>query len=75
MKTYDVWNIRVSTGQLNRWLGVMQSAHPPPLAKGRTNRLRYMTQVKGRPPTFALFLSQPDELPDSYQRYLVNGLR
>jgi GTP-binding protein len=65
----------VATGQLNRWLEAMQSAHAPPLAKGRVNRLRYMTQIKGRPPTFALWCSQPAELPESYQRYLVNGLR
>jgi GTP-binding protein len=75
LKIYDVWNRRVSTGQLNRWLEAMRDAHGPPLAHGRTNKLRYMTQVKARPPTFALFLSQPTELPDSYQRYLVNGLR
>jgi GTP-binding protein len=75
LNTYDVWNLRVSTGQLNRWLESMRNAHPPPLANGRTNKLRYMTQVKARPPTFALWLSQPAELPDSYQRYLVNGLR
>jgi GTP-binding protein len=74
-KIYGVWNRRVSTGQLNRWLEAMRDAHSPPLAKGRTNKLRYMTQVKARPPTFALFASQPGELPDSYQRYLVNGLR
>jgi GTP-binding protein len=72
---YDVWNRRVSTGQLNRWLEAMREAHQPPLAAGRTNKMRYITQVKARPPTFALFCSQPDELPDSYQRYLVNGLR
>jgi GTP-binding protein len=75
LKIYDVWNIRVSTGQLNRWLESMRDAHPPPLANGRANKLRYITQVKARPPTFALWLSQPAELPDSYQRYLVNGLR
>jgi GTP-binding protein len=75
LKIYDVWNRRVSTGQLNRWLGAMLAGHAPPLAQGRTNKLRYITQVKARPPTFALFLSQPAELPDSYQRYLVNGLR
>jgi GTP-binding protein len=75
LSIYDVWNRRVSTGQLNRWLEAMRSAHAPPLAQGRTNKLRYITQVKARPPTFALFLSQPGELPDSYQRYLVNGLR
>jgi GTP-binding protein len=75
IKIYEVWNRRVSTGQLNRWLEAMKDAHSPPLANGRTNKLRYMTQVKARPPTFALFVSQPDQLPDSYQRYLVNGLR
>ncbi len=75
LKIYEVWNRRVSTGQLNRWLEAMREAHQPPLANGRTNKLRYMTQVKARPPTFALFLTQPGELPDSYQRYLVNGLR
>jgi GTP-binding protein len=75
LKIYEVWNRRVSTGQLNRWLEAMRDAHQPPLANGRTNKLRYMTQVKARPPTFALFLTQPTELPDSYQRYLVNGLR
>jgi len=75
LKIYDVWNRRVSTGQLNRWLEAMREAHQPPLAAGRTNKMRYITQVKARPPTFALFCSQPDELPDSYQRYLVNGLR
>ena len=75
LKIYDVWNRRVSTGQLNRWLEAMRDAHGPPLAHGRTNKIRYMTQVKARPPTFALFVSQPGELPDSYQRYLVNGLR
>ncbi len=75
LKIYDVWNRRVSTGQLNRWLEAMRTAHQPPLAQGRTNKLRYITQVKARPPTFALFVSQPGDLPDSYQRYLVNGLR
>ncbi len=75
LKIYDVWNTRVSTGGLNRWLEAMREAHQPPLAQGRTNKMRYITQVKARPPTFALFLSQPGELPDSYQRYLVNGLR
>jgi GTP-binding protein len=75
LKIYEVWNRRVPTGQLNRWLEAMKEAHSPPLAQGRTNKLRYITQVKARPPTFALFLSQPGELPDSYQRYLVNGLR
>jgi len=75
LKIYDVWNRRVATGQLNRWLEAVLEGHQPPLAQGRSNKLRYITQVKARPPTFALFCSQPGELPDSYQRYLVNGLR
>jgi len=70
-----VWNKRVSTGALNRWLNVIQERHPPPLAGGRRLRLRYITQVNTRPPTFALFASKPGELPESYRRYLVNTLR
>jgi len=69
-----VWNRRVSTAGLNRWLAVAQERHPPPLVSGRRLRLRYMTQVNTRPPTFALFASKPADLPDSYRRYLVNGL-
>lgn len=73
--TYEIWNRRVSTSRLNRWLADMTASHPPPLAKGRRIKLRYMTQIKTRPPTFAAFVSQPSELPESYIRYLVNGLR
>ena len=69
MKTYDIWNKRVGTGKLNRWLRMMESHHPAPLAQGRPNRLRYMTQIKARPPSFALWVSKPSELADSYQRY------
>jgi len=72
---YDTWNRRVSTGQLNRWLQDMIDRHPPPLARGRRLRLRYMTQAKTRPPTFVVFASRPEELPEAYVRYLVNGLR
>ncbi|WPZ33682.1 ribosome biogenesis GTPase Der [Thalassobaculum sp. OXR-137] len=72
---YDVWNTRVPTSRLNRWLERMVDQHPPPLSKGRRLRLRYMTQVKARPPTFAAFVSQADELPESYVRYLIGGLR
>ena len=53
----------------------MLEAHPPPLVQGRRLRIRYMTQVKSRPPTFALFVSRPADLPDHYLRYLVGGLR
>ena len=72
---YGLWNMRISTGQLNRWLDAMTQAHPAPLASGRPNRVKYMTQIKSRPPTFAMFVSRPDELPESYKRYIVNGLR
>lgn len=75
LDVYDTWNRRVSTARLNRWLSVMVDRHPPPLARGRRVRLRYITQAKTRPPTFACFCSQPDGLPDAYVRYLVNGLR
>jgi GTPase len=71
----EVWNRRVATADLNRWLGMVQQRHPPPLVAGRRLRLRYITQVNTRPPTFALFASKPGELPDSYRRYLVNSLR
>ena len=71
----EVWNRRVATADLNRWLATVQQRHPPPLVAGRRLRLRYVTQVNTRPPTFALFSSKPSELPDSYQRYLVNALR
>ena len=71
----EVWNRRVSTADLNRWLATTQQRHPPPLVAGRRLRLRYLTQVNTRPPSFALFASKPSELPDSYRRYLVNALR
>jgi GTP-binding protein len=70
-----VWNRRVPTAALNRWLATIQEHHPPPLVSGRRLRLRYMTQVNTRPPSFALFASKPGELPEAYRRYLVNGLR
>jgi GTPase len=70
-----VWNKRVPTAALNRWLGAIQEHHPPPLVDGRRLRLRYMTQVNTRPPSFALFASKPGDLPESYRRYLVNALR
>jgi GTPase len=70
-----VWNRRIPTPELNRWLAAAQERNPPPLAAGRRLRLRYITQANIRPPTFTLFASKPSELPDSYRRYLVNGLR
>jgi GTP-binding protein len=74
-KVHEVWNRRVETGKLNRWLEAMNDAHPPPVSKGRRLRLRYMTQAKTRPPTFIVFASRKDALPESYVRYLINGLR
>jgi len=70
-----VWNVRISTARLNRWLTATTESHPPPAVAGRRLKLRYMTQAKSRPPTFIVFCSRPDALPASYKRYLVNGLR
>ena len=75
-KVYERWQVRISTAALNRWLSDMTESHPPPLGKhGRRIRLRYMTQAKTRPPTFVVFTNLADDLPDSYTRYLQNGLR
>jgi GTP-binding protein len=75
VQIHEVWSMRVATSPLNRWLEEAVERHPPPVVDGRRVRLRFATQVKARPPTFALFTSRPTELPDSYLRYLVNGLR
>ena len=71
----DVWSQRVSTAKLNDWLQEAIQAHAPPAVSGRRIKIRYMTQVKARPPHFAIFGNQLDGLPRSYTRYLVNGLR
>ncbi|MGQ3032315.1 MAG: ribosome biogenesis GTPase Der, partial [Ferrovibrionaceae bacterium] len=75
IRIYESWNKRVSTGALNRWLEEVTERHPPPAVNGRRLRLRYGTQIKSRPPTFAFFVTRPAELPDSYARYLANSLR
>lgn len=75
MKIHAVWNTRISTARLNQWLGAMIEAHPPPAPGGRRIKLRYMTQVKTRPPGFVVMCSHPQNLPEAYSRYLVNGLR
>jgi GTP-binding protein len=75
MDAHRVWNIRIPTARLNRWLADTVSRHPPPAPGGRRIRLRYMTQAKARPPTFIVFTSRPEDLPEAYSRYLVNGLR
>ncbi|HEY7978211.1 MAG TPA: ribosome biogenesis GTPase Der [Rhizomicrobium sp.] len=69
------WNLRISTSQLNKFLEDALARHPPPAISGRRVRVRYMTQVKARPPTFALFGNQLDGLPEHYLRYLTNELR
>ncbi|TNF20425.1 MAG: ribosome biogenesis GTPase Der [Rhodobacteraceae bacterium] len=75
LRAHEVWNRRIATAQLNRWLEGMISAHPPPAPQGKRIKLRYMTQVKTRPPGFVVMCSHPDKMPESYARYLVNGLR
>jgi GTP-binding protein len=75
MEAYMVWNRRVPTAALNRFLQHAISAHPPPAAHGRAFRLDYITQPKARPPTFVLFSARAAELPETYRRYLINGLR
>mgnify|MGYP006090527253 FL=1 len=75
LSVYEIWNRRVPTGPLNRWLGLAVERHPPPIFHGRRIRIRYMTQSKSRPPTFVVFTSQPKGMPDSYTRYLINGIR
>ena len=72
---YRLWNKRVPTSALNRWLEEAVARHPPPAPGGRRIKIRYMTQSNARPPTFVLFTSNARDLPDSYRRYLVNGLR
>jgi GTP-binding protein len=72
---YNVWNRRVPTAALNRWFDKAQSAHPPPAVSGRRLKLNYITQAKARPPSFVLFCTRADALPDAYKRYLVNSLR
>jgi len=71
----EQWTRRVPTGELNRWFEAAIEANPPPAPKGQRIKLRYITQVKTRPPTFVVFGNRTDELPESYRRYLVNAIR
>ncbi|MGE0699689.1 MAG: ribosome biogenesis GTPase Der [Hyphomicrobiaceae bacterium] len=75
LAAYDVWNKRVPTAALNRWLEQALERHTPPAVSGRRIRIRYMTQPSSRPPTFVAFCSKPGDLPPAYVRYLVNSLR
>ena len=74
-KVAETWNIRISTGRLNRWLAPVIERTPPPAVSGWRIKIRYMTQPKARPPHFVLFGNQLDSLPTSYERFLINGLR
>ena len=72
---HDAWNNRVPTGELNRWFERAVDANPPPAPKGKRIKLRYITQVKSRPPSFVVFGNRLEELPESYRRYLLNAMR
>jgi GTP-binding protein len=73
--TREAWSRRVGTGELNRWFERAIEANPPPAPGGKRIKLRYLTQARTRPPTFVLFGTRVDQLPESYRRYLVNGIR
>ncbi len=70
-----VWNTRVATGELNRWFEKALERHPPPMVEGRRLKMRYITQAKARPPTFLVFGTRAENMPEDYHRYLVNSLR
>jgi GTP-binding protein len=74
-RAHAVWNTRLPTAGLNRWFEGALARHPPPLVSGRRLKLRYVTQAKARPPTFVVFGTRAERLPEDYRRYLVNGLR
>ncbi len=74
-ETWEIWNARIPTGELNRWFHEMIQRHQLPLVEGKRLKLRYMTQVKARPPTFVIFGTRVEQIPDDYKRYLINGLR
>lgn len=74
-ETHKMWNTRVKTPTLNRWMHRMEEQNPAPLAAGRANRLRYITQIKARPPTFVMWVGRPDDMPETYKRFIINGLR
>lgn len=75
LDAYGDWNARVKTNDLNRWLKTALERHPPPAVDGKRIKPRYITQIKARPPTFVLMCSRASALPDTYKRYLVNGIR
>ncbi|MGN6358615.1 MAG: hypothetical protein ACTHLU_14205, partial [Novosphingobium sp.] len=74
-KVHADWSTKVKTRDLNDWLAMATQRHPPPSVNGRRIKPKYMAQTKARPPTFVLFASRAEQLPDSYRRYLINSLR
>jgi len=72
---HENWDVKVKTRDLNDWLAEMTQRHPPPAVDGRRVKPRYISQTKSRPPTFVLMASRASHLPESYKRYLINGLR
>lgn len=75
VETHMTWNKRIPTARLNRWLNMTTAQHPPPAVSGRRLKLKYMTQIKSRPPGFMVSCTRPDALPTSYTRYLINKMR
>ncbi len=75
LRVHNDWSVKVKTRDLNDWLKIATQRHPPPAVNGHRIKPKYMAQTKARPPTFVLFASRADQLPDSYRRYLINGLR
>jgi len=74
-EAHDDWTARIKTKDLNEWLYATIQRHPPPAVHGKRIKPRYLTQIKARPPTFVLIASRAEDMPESYKRYLVNGLR
>jgi len=72
---FNVWNKRIPTSALNRWFEATVESHPPPAVSGRRLRLNYITQAKNRPPSFIVFCTRADAVPEAYKRYLTNSLR
>ncbi|MDH3668228.1 MAG: ribosome biogenesis GTPase Der [Paracoccaceae bacterium] len=75
LDVHEIWNRRIPTARLNQWFGAAVDGHPPPAVSGRRLKLRFITQVKARPPSFVAWCSRPDAVPESYRRYLINGMR
>ncbi len=75
MRAFDMWNMSITTGQLNAWLQSCVGRHPPPMSSGRPVRIKYITQKSSGPPTFIIFTTRAKKLPDSYKRFLINDMR